>query len=167
MDPLTLIVTALALGAAAGLKPVAEQAVKDVYAGLKLLIQQKYSNVSVTQLEQSPESEIQKAAVKETLAKTDAAKDTELLRQAQAVLQTVRDKAPEIAGAIQVSLADVEAGANLNVADLIATGDITIGMQKVKANQDINIKGLRAGGTTAASNLGEQSRDVADTSPKV
>ena len=37
MDPVTIIVTALALGAAAGLKPVAEQAVKDAYAGIKTL----------------------------------------------------------------------------------------------------------------------------------
>ena len=39
MDPITIIVTALALGAAAGLKPTAEQAVKVAYAGLKKLIQ--------------------------------------------------------------------------------------------------------------------------------
>jgi hypothetical protein len=33
IDPLSLIVTAVALGAAAGLKPTVEQAVKDAYTG--------------------------------------------------------------------------------------------------------------------------------------
>ena len=42
MDPGTLIVTALALGAAAGLKATAEQAVKDTYSGLKRLIIDHY-----------------------------------------------------------------------------------------------------------------------------
>ena len=42
MDPISIIITALALGAAAGLKPTAEIAIKDAYAGLKKIIQDKY-----------------------------------------------------------------------------------------------------------------------------
>jgi hypothetical protein len=38
MEPVSLIVTSLALGAAAGLKPTAEQAIKDAYGALKSLI---------------------------------------------------------------------------------------------------------------------------------
>jgi hypothetical protein len=38
MDPLTSLVTALATGAAAALKPTVEQAVKDGYTALKGLI---------------------------------------------------------------------------------------------------------------------------------
>ena len=38
MDPITLIVTALAAGAAAGMTDTASSAVKDAYAGLKALV---------------------------------------------------------------------------------------------------------------------------------
>jgi hypothetical protein len=38
MDPITLIVTALAAGAALGVKDAASSAVKDAYAGLKALV---------------------------------------------------------------------------------------------------------------------------------
>lgn len=68
MDPITMIVSAIALGAAAGLKPTAEQAVKDAYAGLKALIQLKYANVSLAPLEEAPESEARRAVVEEDLA---------------------------------------------------------------------------------------------------
>jgi len=57
MEPITAIVTALALGAAAGLKPIAEQAIKDSYAALKALITRKYAGVNVDLLEQNPASE--------------------------------------------------------------------------------------------------------------
>jgi hypothetical protein len=54
MDPVTLIVAALAAGAAAGLKPTAEQAVKDAYAGVKAFILNKYPSLSLEPLEQKP-----------------------------------------------------------------------------------------------------------------
>jgi hypothetical protein len=41
MDPITLIVTALAAGAALGLKDAASSAVKDAYASLKALLQKR------------------------------------------------------------------------------------------------------------------------------
>jgi len=42
MDPVTLIVTALALGAADGFESTAEQAVKNTYSGLKRLKADSY-----------------------------------------------------------------------------------------------------------------------------
>ena len=39
MDPISIIVTALATGAAAGLKPTAAKVIQDAYAGIKALIQ--------------------------------------------------------------------------------------------------------------------------------
>jgi hypothetical protein len=38
MDPISAVVTALALGAAAALREISSEAVKDAYAGLKVLI---------------------------------------------------------------------------------------------------------------------------------
>jgi hypothetical protein len=57
MEPVSLIVTS-ALGAAAGLKPIAEQAIKDAYGALKSLVQRKYARVSVEQLEEAPDSKL-------------------------------------------------------------------------------------------------------------
>ena len=56
MDPLTSLVTALAAGAAAALKPTVEQAIKDSYTALKGLIQRKYTQVNLDQLEANPAS---------------------------------------------------------------------------------------------------------------
>jgi predicted Rossmann fold nucleotide-binding protein DprA/Smf involved in DNA uptake len=91
MDPLTLIVTAVTVGAALGLKPVAEQAVKDAYAGLKRIIMDKYNDrkkvvPAVQNLEEDPESEGWKALLKEGLAKLEAGQDEELLQAAQDLL---------------------------------------------------------------------------------
>ena len=45
MEPVTtLIASAIAMGAASGLKPTVEQAIKDAYEGLKNLIKSKYGN---------------------------------------------------------------------------------------------------------------------------
>ncbi len=72
MDPLTSIVTALAAGAAAALKSTVEQAVKDGYTTLKALIQCKYSQVNIEQLETNPGSKSRRGVVEEDLAATGA-----------------------------------------------------------------------------------------------
>ena len=87
MDPITIIVTALALGAAAGLKSTAEQAVKDAYADIKTLIQGKYRQVNLALLEGDPKSESWQGVVKEDLTKEKADQDEAVLRLAQAVLE--------------------------------------------------------------------------------
>jgi hypothetical protein len=56
MDPLTSLVTALAAGATAALQSTVEQGVKDGYAALKGVIQRKYGQVNVDQIEANPTS---------------------------------------------------------------------------------------------------------------
>lgn len=90
MDPVTIIVCALAAGAAAGLKPTAEKAIKDAYEGLKSLIQREYGNVSVEALEAKPASEAKQASVAEDLADAGASEDPALLDQAKALLDALR-----------------------------------------------------------------------------
>lgn len=92
MDPITIIVTAVVLGAAAGSKEVATQAVKDAYAGLKSLIVRKFGDKAdveeaVKGVEKKPESEARTAVLKEELEAAAAAQDTEVLKQAQALLE--------------------------------------------------------------------------------
>lgn len=145
MDPITLIVTALATGAAAGLKPTAEKVIKDAYEGLKTLIKKKYerSQAAVPVLENDPASEAGKAVVRETLEKEGAGQDEDLLRQAQAVLQAIRAHEPSAAQAAGVLIEDIEAGASVNVRDIVTDGGFTA--RQIRATEDVTIEGVRAG----------------------
>jgi hypothetical protein len=143
MDPITIIVTALALGAAAGLKPTAERAVKDAYVGIKKLIQDKYQQINLPLLEGDPASKGRQEVVKEDLARAKADQDEAVLRQAKTLLDAIQKHAPESAGAIGVDLEDIK-GASLKIADIIATGT-GVKAKKADIGGDIEIKGIRAG----------------------
>jgi hypothetical protein len=145
MDPITLIVTALATGAAAGLKPTAEKAIKDAYEGLKALIVRRYerTNAAVPVLEHNPASDAGKAVLQEALAEEGAAEDETLLRQAQAVLQAVHLHDASAAAAAGVLIEDIEAGASVNVRDIVSDGSFTA--RKIRAREDVTIEGVRAG----------------------
>lgn len=149
MDPITLIVTALATGAVAGLKPTAEKVVKDAYEGLKKIIVDKYerSKNTVPVLETDPSSEAGKAVVRESLEKESAGTDEALLRQAQAVLQAVKSNEPEAAAAAGVRIEDIEAGASVNIRDIVSAGGFTA--KNIRAEQDVTIEKVRAGGDAA------------------
>jgi hypothetical protein len=143
MEPVTTIVTALALGAAAGLKPTAEQAVKDAYSGLKELIKTRYQNVSVELLEGDPASKTRQAVVLEDLAKTGVVSDEEVLQHVNILLEAVRNKAPESVTAIGVDLKNVT-GASLQIADIISTGT-GVKVQQAEFVGDIDIRGVISG----------------------
>lgn len=144
MDPITSIVMALALGAAAGLKPVAEQVIKDGYAGLKALIQRKYATVDVEQLEANPSSKNRRGVVEEELATAGADQDAEVLRQAEVLLEAVRSRAPDTAAAIGVDLKDIE-GAALAIRRVTATGS-GVKVERAKMRGDITIEDIQARG---------------------
>ena len=113
MDALSLIVTAVATGAALGLKPTAEQAVKDGYAALKRLLIDRYGDQgdvtdAVENVEAKPDSEGRQVVLEEELESTDAPGDKELLRQAQDLLkaaQPERDVSAE-SSAVNVTASD-------------------------------------------------------------
>lgn len=65
MDPVTLIVAALALGASDGVRGTAKQAIGDAYSAIKGLVIKRYASVSadVEGLEQEPEEELRRALV--------------------------------------------------------------------------------------------------------
>jgi hypothetical protein len=144
MDPLASLVTALAAGAAAAFQSTVEQAVKDSYTALKGLIQRKYTQVNVEQLEQQPASESQRTAVKEDLAKTNAATDAELLTQAKALLDVLQRQEPEAIGAVGVDLYAIKA-ASLTIDDIIGTG-MGVKIDGAEIGDDMTIRGMRAGG---------------------
>jgi hypothetical protein len=143
LEPITAIVTALALGAASALKEVAAQSVKDDYAGLKALIQRKYAKVPLAQLEEKPESKSRRDVVAEELTEAGAAPDEELLQHAKAVLDAVQQQAPETAAAIGIDLEEVK-GAALRIADVIASGT-GVKAKEGELSGDIDIRGVHTG----------------------
>ena len=51
MDPVTLIVSALALGASAGLKSTVATAIGDAYSALRRILGERYRGVDLTPVE--------------------------------------------------------------------------------------------------------------------
>jgi hypothetical protein len=121
MDPITIIVTALATGAASGLKPAAERVIKEAYDGIKTLIQRKYGGVDVAALEKKPDSKAKQDSVAEDLTNAGAAEDGELLDRAKALIDAIETHDQATAAALGVDLAAVKA-AYLNVRKVVAEG---------------------------------------------
>jgi hypothetical protein len=92
MDPITLIVTALAAGAALGVQDTVSAMVKDAYAGLKALVRKRLgggpgAELVLTGHEQAPET--WQAPLMAELAEAGADGDRDLIAAAQALLDLV------------------------------------------------------------------------------
>jgi hypothetical protein len=92
MDPITLIVTALAAGAAVGTQDTVSAMVKDAYAGLKALARRRLGGgpggeLVLTKHEQAPET--WQAPLMAELAETGADGDRDLIAAAQALLDLI------------------------------------------------------------------------------
>jgi hypothetical protein len=163
MDPISIIVTALIAGAAAALKPMTEQAIKDAYTGMKGLIQRKFGRVDVAVLETDPASKMRQGVLKEDLEKAGAGQDEELLREAKALLEAVQAHASAVQAhasdeykAIGLDLEDIKA-ASLSAENILAKGSYAIGI-KVKGGEfqgDIKASGVRASSASSEEDEGE------------
>ncbi|MEW9527388.1 hypothetical protein [Microbispora sp. NPDC049125] len=147
MDPVTLIVSSVAVGAAAGLKDSAAQAVKDAYSVLKRLLRRH--EVDVSAIERKPDSQAQREALKETLTDSKADTDAELLAAAHRLAELVRAHDPGAAPAVGVDLERIITEGALRVRDVQSTGT-GVRARDVKSGGDIDISGIRAGGAHAA-----------------
>jgi hypothetical protein len=96
VDPVTTIVTAVVAGAVAAGKDVAAQAVKDGYAGLRALVVRKFGEESevadaVESVEKKPDSKGRQEMLKEELEAAKADQDAELMGQARALLDLLKE----------------------------------------------------------------------------
>jgi hypothetical protein len=138
-----MIVLALAAGAAAGLKPAAEQAVRDAYAGIKRLIQDRYAQIELAPLEQKPESEAKRASLTEDLEEAGAGNDEELLAQARALVAVVEQHDAAAAAAVGVDLEKIKAGfLRIGSVDAEGTG---VRVKEGEFEGGIDIGDVRAG----------------------
>jgi hypothetical protein len=95
MEPVTLIVSAVALGAAAAAEEVVPQAIKDAYAGFKGLLVRKFGGAAnvedaVRKVEEKPESEERKAVLGEEVEAARSAIDPELIARAEDLLKQLQ-----------------------------------------------------------------------------
>lgn len=93
MDPLTLILTALTAGAAAGGQAVISDAIKDAYNSLKALIQRKFAGkpsaeVALTEHETDPQ--IWAAPLKKALAQEHVDQDQAILQAAEQLIAQIK-----------------------------------------------------------------------------
>ena len=100
MDPLTIIVSAVVAGAAAAATDVVSDAIKDGYAGLKALIQRKYQDKedvrdALEGVEKKPESGGRQQTLKEELEAVEVHQDSEVLEEAQKLLDLLKEHGVE------------------------------------------------------------------------
>jgi RIP homotypic interaction motif len=116
MDPVTLILTALAAGAVLGVKDTASQAVHDAYNGLKALVKKRFGGradgeLVLARYAEAPET--WKGPLAAELTATGAGGDADLVAAAQALL-ALADPAGSQAGKYTVQ---VHGGQGVQVGD--------------------------------------------------
>jgi len=116
MDPITLIVTALAAGAALGITDATSSAVKDAYAGLKKLVTKRLADRPDTELvltrhQEAPET--WRAPLMAELDQAGAAHDASLVAAAEALMRLI-DEAGARAGKYTV---DVRGAKGVQIGD--------------------------------------------------
>lgn len=144
MEPVTIVVAALAAGATAAIKSTAEQAIKDAYASFKEMIQRKYGITSVEALEHKPDSKPKQLSVQEDLTDTGAGNDMELLDQAKVLLDVIKTHDQTAGASINIGLDEIEA-AYFKLKDAAATGNLNVGIKKSTFSDGIDMEGLVAG----------------------
>jgi hypothetical protein len=143
MDPVSMIVAALAAGAAAGLKDTAADAVRDAYASVKRLIQSRYRDVELEPLEAKPESEAKRASLAEDLEDAGAGSDRDLLELVRELVAAIERDDPAAAAAVGVDLEQVKA-ASLRVRGVVAEGT-GVRVRWSEFAGDVDISDVRAG----------------------
>ncbi len=143
MEPVTLVVAAVAAGAAVGATGTAERAVTDAYQALKWHLSRRYGSVDVAVVERQPHSASRRAVLAEELELSGAGSDEELLAAAGQVLVAVHHHAPHIEAAIGVQLREVHAG-ELTITDVSSTGAGVVA-ENTTVEGSLTIGGIQAG----------------------
>jgi hypothetical protein len=129
VEPVTMILGALALGAAAGVTEVAKTAVGDAYRGLKRLVlrafkDDKVAQASLTMFESDPTQPAYVTALGEHLERHQVTQDDQVLGAAQNLLRVAGPSAAG-QGSIAASVANVWANHG-SVAGGVISGNVTI-----------------------------------------
>lgn len=126
MDPISLITTAIVVGAAVALKDTTTQAVKDAYSGLKALIIRKFGSDSVPSsiieaIEIDPNSERLRKRLTEVLADANAGGLEELREAAQQFLDQAQEQSDHTAKYVTQIMGNVQGLVQANHAQVTMT----------------------------------------------
>jgi hypothetical protein len=92
MDPVSVVLAALAAGATGGAKDTASQAMKDAYAGLKALVKKRFEKKPQAEMalaEYEQDLDTWEKPLQKSLIEAGADQDEAIVRQAQQVLKLV------------------------------------------------------------------------------
>jgi hypothetical protein len=143
MDPVTLVVVALAAGAAAGLRDTAADAVKQAYSALLAVVKRRYPGADIASVEESPESEEIRGNLVRELQAAGAEPGPDVLEPAWTVLRALEDQDPGRFAAIGVDLERVK-GAFIDIVGV--TGEVGgVRVRDAEVTGGITIKDVRAG----------------------
>ena len=114
MDPLTMITTALVVGATAALQETAGQVVKDAYAAFKGFLVERYggAKTAVELVEEDLSDADSQKVLTTRLGKTEAGSDEEILRRAQELIEVVQRHAPQTGEQLGVDMEKLRVGGN-------------------------------------------------------
>jgi hypothetical protein len=144
VDPVSMIVAALASGAASGLTKVAGTAISDAYKALKRLIADKYK-LSTDSIERKPESPKQQDALHEELADARAGDDSDVVKAAKLLLDAIKADDPGAAKTVGVDLERIWAG-DIDIEGIKASDGATGVKGRDITAQSIKIKDVEATG---------------------
>lgn len=146
MEPVTVIATAIALGASDGARETTKKAIGDAYTAVKDWITSKYGSVSgdVVGLEQEPEEELRRALLAKKLDQTGAGNDVELLNLAQVLIAAVEGEAPELPATIGVAIRRASVGGDIEVVNVSVDGGSGVIAEDITADGSVRIGGVSA-----------------------
>jgi hypothetical protein len=144
MHPVSLVMSALALGMSAVAKDVGGQMVKDAYAALKRLITDRYKRGgAIAALEEDPSSEAQKKALEEALSKAGVDRDHEVVGKAKELSAALASAPRADLVAIGLHVGELEA-INAHFADIEVSGAGTgVDIGKAKVLGDFAVQGVK------------------------
>ena len=125
VDPVSLILLALAAGAAAGVKDTASQAIKDGYAALKRLVSSRVAKQPTGELvvaQHAADPETWQAPLRKALTDADASNDQELVTAAQELMELI-DPQGTRAGSYTITASGDRAVAAQTIIGNVSTGD--------------------------------------------
>lgn len=130
MEPVSLVLAALAAGASAGLTSTVQTAAGDAYQGLKSLVRRAFAGdakaeAALTVFEDDPTEKVLVGKLVDHLAKHNVARDPDLLAAAQRVLDLAGPNA-QVPGSVVATILQIHADRG-GVAVAQSTGTINAG----------------------------------------
>ena len=147
MEIVTLIVGALAAGAAASLKKIGGDVIQTAYDELKAAVVARTNRkAAVEALQEDPQSIPLKQVVEAALQKSGASADADLAKLAAELNEALSRLAPQEKAATGIDLRELEAR-NVTLRKIVAGGSGVVG-DRWKLSGDLLIEDVEAGGAS-------------------